>query len=178
MNIRSITVQHDPAEDRIILFARQADTEQTLLLTRRLTQGLLAALGKQIQHTQGDQRLAQAGLQDELLSMKHSRALNHVREAQTDRPDLGAALKRLPTRLLTSIEIRDQGLTRLLVFGDASGEVASIAFDAAQIHWFVGRLATHSHNAGWGNPMPIPGWLDQSAGAKGVVGQDTFRSIH
>jgi hypothetical protein len=95
---------------------------------------LLNALSKQIQHTQGDQRLAQARLQDGLLSMKHAQAVNHIRETQADRPALSAEPKQRPTRLLTSIEIRDQGAGSLLKFSDANGEVASIALDAAQVH--------------------------------------------
>lgn len=178
MKIQSLTVQHDPAEDRIILLARSADAEQILLLTRRLTCSLLAALSKQIQHTQGDQRLAQAGLQDELLSMKHTRALSRVREAQADRPAVSAAPQRLPTRLLTKIGIRDQAQGRQLLFSDASGEVASISLDAAQLHWFVGRLATHSRSAGWGNPIPVPGWLEPNASAEPAPGQSTARSVH
>jgi integrase len=55
--IESLTVQHNPAQDRIAMFVRHADTEQVLFLTRRLTFGLLNALSQQIQHTQGDARL-------------------------------------------------------------------------------------------------------------------------
>ena len=178
MKIQSLTVQHDPAQDRIALFVRLADTEQILFLTRRLTFGLLNALSQQIQHAQGDTRLAQAGLQEELLSMKHARAVNHIRETQADRPAVSAAPKQLPTRLLTSIEIRDQGTGRLLKFSDVNGEVASIALDAAQVHWFVGRLATHSRSAGWGNPIPVPGWLEPNASAEPAPGQSTARSVH
>jgi hypothetical protein len=179
MKIQSLTVQHDPAEDRIVLLARIADAEQILLLTRRLTYGLLGALGKQIQRTQGDQRLAQAGLQDELLSMKHARALNRIRKAQADRlPAVSPAPQRLPTRLLTTIEIRDQGQGRQLVFSDTQGEIASIALDAAQLHWFVGRLATHSRNAGWDKPIPVPGWLEQNTNAEPTVSQQPSRSVH
>lgn len=177
MNIQSLTVQHDPAQDRIALFVRLADAEQILFLTRRLTFGLLTALSKQIQHTQGDQRLAQAGLQNELLSMKHARAVNHIRKTQANRPALSAAPKQRPTRLLTSIEIRDQGAGRLLIFSDANGEIASIALDAAQVHWFVGRLATHSRSAGWGNPIPVPGWLEPNTNAEPAP-QQTGRSLH
>jgi hypothetical protein len=178
MKIQSLTVQHDPAEDRIVLLTRSADAEQILLLTRRLTCGLLAALSKQIEHTQGDQRLAQSGLQDELISMKHSRALSRVREAQADRPAVSAAPQRLPTRLLTKIGIRDQAQGRQLLFSDARGEVASIALDAAQLHWFVGRLATHSRKAGWGNPVPVPAWLEQNPSPEPASGQQAGRSLH
>jgi hypothetical protein len=34
MKIQSLTVQHDPAEDRIVLLARSADAERILLLTK------------------------------------------------------------------------------------------------------------------------------------------------
>lgn len=144
------------------MFVRLVDTEQILFITRRLTFELLKALSQQIQHAQGDSRLAQAGLQDELLSMKHARAVNHVRETQADRPVFRAAPKRLPACLLTRIDIRDLGTRRLFKFSDVSGEVASVTLDPAQLHWFVARLATHCRSAGWGNPMPVPAWLDQN----------------
>ena len=132
MKIQSLTVQHDPAQDRIALFVRLADAEQVLLLTRRLTFGLLNALSQQIQQTQGDQRLAQAGLQEELLSMKHARALNRIREAQVDRVVVSESPERLPTRLLTQIEISERPQGRLLIFKDASGEIARMALAACR----------------------------------------------
>lgn len=179
MKIQSLTVQHDPAEDRIILLARSADALQILLLTRRLTFSLLAALGKQIQHTQGDKRLAQAGLQDELLSMKHSRALNRVREAQSDQRVVSAAVERpLTRRLLTKIQIRDKSDRHQMIFSDAGGQVASIVLDAAQVHWLVGRLCLHSRKAGWGTPIPTPSWLEQNANTELVPGHNSARLLH
>ena len=178
MKFQSLTVRYEAAEDRIVLLGSHAKAAQTLLLTRRLTFALLNALSQQIQHTQGDQRLAQAGLQDELLSMKHARALNRIREAQVDRVVVTESPERLPTRLLTQIDISERPQGRLLIFKDASGEIARMALDAAQLHWFVGRLATHSRTAGWGNPIPVPGWLDPNANADPAPGKATGRSVH
>jgi hypothetical protein len=95
-----------------------------------------------------------------------------------DQRAVSAAPKRLPAQLLTKIEIRDQGQGRQLVFSGDRGEVASIGLDAVQLHWFVGRLATHSHNAGWGNPIPVPGWLEPSTSTGPVPGQHPARSVH
>ena len=178
MKFQSLTVRYEAAEDRIVILGSNPKAEQILLLTRRLTFGLLSALSQQIQQTQGDQRLAQAGLQDELLSMKHARALNRIREAQVDCVVVSESPERLPTRLLTQIEISDRPQGRLLIFKDASGEIARMALDAAQLHWFVGRLATHSRTAGWGNPIPVPGWLDSNASAEPASGKSTGRSVH
>jgi hypothetical protein len=178
LKFQSLTVRYEAAEDRIVILGSHPKATQILLLTRRLTFGLLNALSKQIQQTQGDQRLAQAGLQDELLSMKHARALNRIREAQVDRVVVTESPERLPTRLLTQIEISERPQGRLLIFKDAAGEIARMALDTAQLHWFVGRLATHSRTAGWGNPIPVPGWLDANASADPAPGKSTGRSVH
>jgi hypothetical protein len=116
LKFQSLTVRYEAAEDRIVILGSHPKATQILLLTRRLTFGLLNALSKQIQQTQGDQRLAQAGLQDELLSMKHARALNRIREAQVDRVVVTESPERLPTRLLTQIEISERPQGRLLIF--------------------------------------------------------------
>jgi len=161
MNIQTLTVHHDPAEDRIVLFARQSDTEHVILLTRRLTIGLLGALSKQIKHTQGDLHLAQSGHQDALLAMKHTRALGQVQDAQLAGPVVFGILNRQPRRLLSEIEIRVHKGAMRLNFSDVNGVIACIAFDPAQIHWFVSRLMSHIRKAGWGHPIPVPVWLDQ-----------------
>lgn len=178
MKILSVTVQHDPAQDRILLIARDAVAEQVLLLTRRLTFGLIATLGKLIQQSQGNSRLADIGLQSELLSMKHAHALSQIREAQVDCAPPKPAPQRLPSRLLTQIDIRDDPSGRILVFFETASPIAQLALDARQLHWFVGRLATHSRIAGWGGPVPVPEWLDQTAATEFAAGQAKTHSVH
>ena len=163
MKIASVTVQHDPAQDRIALVARDSRVEQVLLLTRRLTFSLLAALGKLIAQSQGDSRLAQVGLQGELLSMKHAHALSQIRQSQAGQPSPKAALQRLPSRLLTKIDINSDANGYLLSFSDPDGQIASLGLDARQLHWFVSRLASNSQAAGWGQAIPAPDWLTGAA---------------
>ena len=176
MKIQSVTVRHDAAQDRIVLVARDSQSEQVLLLTRRLTFSLLTALGKLIAKSQGNTRLEQAGLQDELLSMKHAQALSQVRQSQADQASPRAPSKRLPSRLLIQIDIKSDANGHLLSFSDSGGLVANLALDAGQLHWFVERLATHSQAAAWGRAIPVPEWLAVEAKAGALQGR-TY-SVH
>lgn len=171
MNIQSLTVQHDLAEDRIALLARDAERQQLLLLTRHLSFRLLEALARELQQQQGDERLAQVGLEDELLSMKHARALGAIREVQRDQapPPVIAAVD-LPVALVREINLHPTRNGRILVFrAEPKRELARLALDNAQLHWFVGRITTHAQKAGWGKPIPVPGWLEP-AGPQSVPG--------
>jgi hypothetical protein len=86
--------------------------------------------------------------------------------------------QQLTRRLLTKIQVRDKSGRHQMIFSDASGEVASIVLDAAQVHWLVGRLCTHSRKAGWGSPIPTPSWLEQNAKSELVQGHSAPRLLH
>ncbi len=180
MKISALTVQHDKLQDRILLVARNTNTEQVLFLTRHLAFALLATLGKLIQQSQGDSRIAQAGMQTELLSMKHAQALSQVRAVQSSdqSPSMTSAPRRLPDCLLTQIDIHTDPGGRTLIFCDTEGQVARLTLDARQLHWLIGRLATHSRNAGWGDAIPMPDWLDQDAIAEFAANQAKTQSVH
>jgi len=159
MKIQAITVQHDAQQDRIALVSRHADAQQVLLLTRRLAFSLLTALGKIITQSQGIHRLQQSPLQDEWLSMKHAQALSQVRQLQAGQAKSMAPAQRLPSRLLTQIDLETRSDSHTLRFSDTAGFIAELSLDARQLHWFVGRLATHCQAAGWGQAVPVPDWL-------------------
>lgn len=162
MNLQSLTVQYDPAQDRLFLIARDEEVERVLLMTRRLSFSLMGALGRLIQQSQGSQQVEAAGQLAELLSMKHVHALSQVRTAQAEHPPSRPAPRRLSSRLITQIDIRAEAPGRVLVFSDSKGPIAQFPLDARQLHWFVGRLVSHSRAAGWGDPVPVPAWLDQA----------------
>jgi len=172
MNIQSLTIQHDLAEDRIALVARDAERQQLLLLTRHLSFRLLEVLARALQQQQGDQRLAQVGLEDELLSMKHAHALGAIREVQRDQaPPPAMATVNLPAALVREINLHPTRNGRILVFrAEPARELARLALDDAQLHWFVGRMTTHAQKAGWGKPIPVPGWLEP-AGRQSVASE-------
>jgi hypothetical protein len=177
MKILSITVQHDPVQDRILLLARDSLEQQPLFLTRRLAFGLLSALGKLIQQSQGNSLMANSGLQNELLSMQHAHALTKIRESQPDHSSTQLSHKRLPDRLLSKIDINNELPKRNLIFSDLHGPIASLVLDARQLHWFIGRLASHCRSAGWGDPVPTPEWLDPSTSVEFVSSQARTHSI-
>ncbi len=178
MNLQSLSVQHDPAQDRLLLIARDEEAERVLLLTRRLSFSLLGALGRLIQQSQGSPQVAAAGQQAELLSMKHVHALSQVRAAQAGLPPPRPAPRRLPSRLVTQIDIRAETPGRVLVFSDGDGPMARLPLDARQLHWLVGRLVTHSRAAGWGDPLPAPAWLDQAGSPEFAATQAAAHPLH
>lgn len=180
MNVQRLTVQYDQAEDRIALLARDAERQQLLLLTRRLSFRLLESLARGLRQQQGDQRLAQVGLEDELLSMKHVLALGAVREAQRNQELLAEVAKakaNMPVALVREINLHSTRNGRILIFrAEPELELARLALDNAQLHWFVGRVLMHAQQAEWGKPIPVPGWLEPARGAS--VSRSSTGELH
>jgi hypothetical protein len=132
-------------------------------MTRRLVFGMLTGLAQQVQKTQGDARLAQHGLQDDLLSMKHACAVAQVRGAQVGIPPPPKP-SRLPMHLPTRVDMtRDADGGMSLHFFSDDREIGQLAFGERELHWFLERLVAHARQAGWGEPIPLPLWLSQAA---------------
>ncbi len=159
---QTVTVKYDSIQDRIAVVVRLPDSAFILHLTRRFTFGLLAALSRQVQKSQGDARLAKAGLQDELLSMKHARAVMQVRNAQVDAPRAPPVPDELPVRLPTRVDASyaPEGMASMVFFTD-DAEVGRLIFRTRELHWFMERLVAHARQAGWADAIPVPEWLAQ-----------------
>ncbi len=168
MESQTITVNYDSLQDRIVVFVRGAVSSYALQLTRRFTFAMLAALSRQVQNTQGDTRLAKAGLQDELLSMKHVHAVSQIRNAQAEAPSSPLPPLQMPAEMpihLTSrVDIRhdSDGATTLLFFV-ADETVGKLVFQVRELHWFLERLLAHGQQAGWSDAVPVPAWLTQQS---------------
>lgn len=184
MGFQTLTVKYDSLQDRIVVIVRVPAGDYALLLTRRLTFGLLALLARQIQQIQGDERLAQAGLQDELLSMQHVRAVTQIRTAQAGAATPNAPApppsspsshsfhsfhsqpmpERLPSHLPSRVDVTHEAdpvnLIRLTFFSGAEAkELGRLIFRTNELHWFLDRLLTHAQAAAWAEEIPIPAWL-------------------
>ena len=178
MNIQSLTIQFDAVEDRMVFVARSAEAEQRLLLTRRLVFELLSFLARQLQQTETEARIAPAGMEQEVLAMKHVRALEQVRHTQGGKPAPPVSRAPKPACLVTKIELQDTAAGRLIVFHDLHAAAGRLMVDPAQQHWLVGRLAVHARRAGWGDPLPLPAWLEQSVAEREPTGARGVRSFH
>ena len=168
MRAQTLTVKYDQVQDRIVVIVRVPGADYALLLTRRFTCGLLTMLVRQVQQAQGDARLAQAGLQDELLTMKHVRAVSQVRGAQVDvslsLSPLPPLPERLPSHLPTRVDAApDAEGGVLLTFFVAAEVLGTLLFRPRDLHWFLERLLAHAKAAGWGEAIPVPEWLSQGA---------------
>ena len=89
----TLTLGYAALEDRLQLLVRQAQQEQVLWLTRRLTQGLLELLARLVQQSikapalpPGQSADLVAAWQEDWLALQHVRAVAQVREAQRDQP--------------------------------------------------------------------------------------------
>lgn len=162
MGFQTLTVKYDSIQDRIVVIVRVPGADYALLLTRRFTCGLLAMLARQVQQTQGDTRLEKAGLQDELLSMKHVRAVSQVRSAQADASPPPPLPERLPSRLPTRVDVTHEAdEVALLTFFAGDEVLGRLVFRPRELHWFLERLVAHAGAAGWGDAIPVPEWLAQ-----------------
>lgn len=159
---QSVTVRYDPVEDRVVVIVQSSETAFIMHLTRRLTTRLVPALSRQLATRQGDARLKKAGWQDELLSIKHGRAVLQVREVQMEallgRRPIELPVHR-PTRVNSSVD--PQGMTSLTFFTDEC-QVGQLFLGLRELHWFLDRLVSIDREAGWSELMPTPAWLAPS----------------
>ena len=158
--IHALTFGFNKKEDRLILTCRLGGAQpQPLWITRHLAFALLQGLGRLLQKDAAPPA-ADPRIEATYMSMTHARALHRVDQRRAGKAPPAPADAPLPPRLLTEIRIGKTREKRRLRFLSEGSAVGYLDLDAAQLHWFVNRLARFCHDAGWGRPIPSPEWIE------------------
>ena len=160
-------------EDRIIIAVDLSpEHELAMLLTRRLTRNLLAALAKMMSDrgpaaaVAKDPVTAAANpvLRDTILDFEHSQSVatavaeGHMRNETREKPPA------VPPRLVREVKIvpkPDSGLA--LIFGTGE-QVLALEIAPDRIHMVIETFVQMAERAGWHFP-PIASWLDPAKAA-------------
>ncbi len=164
--VTAMSVNFDPAEDRIILDCQlAAGTTVRLWLTRRIARRLVQRLSAWLGHSSPvAARIAQPGLREDVLQMEHRSQRLAVAQQNRDAPTVRAdpAPAAPSGRLITGIGFADLTDSRFgvgLILDKGQRPSLEIRFARPQVHWWAGRLDRLAQSAAWDLGQGDRGWL-------------------
>lgn len=166
---QTLSLVYIEKEDRLLLTLGAKEVRLRLLLTRRLTGGLINALADLLVKTSPGAKQASKDVRESMLLFEHHEAVQAAArrnaagaakaKAETD---AAAPPKLLPPVLLAAVDIGRKGERFTLVFKGPQQALASFQASRHELHQVLDLLRSKTLSAGWALSIDA-GWLDAGA---------------
>ncbi len=155
----SISMSYNEREDRIFVDARGAEGNAHLVLTRRITRGLLGTFATLLEKSSVAVSRAPADMRSDVIAVEHLSALRHAREPQSSLPDANPHL--YPPILVDKVDVQVTRTSFRLMFHGSDGPVAGLSLSRSKFHRLVAAIDHLSSSAEWNIRGGIA-WLEGS----------------
>jgi hypothetical protein len=170
-NMNSLTVFYNENEDRLVLLFGTADVKLRLLLTRRLTSGLINAMADVLAQFSTSAKQAPLDMRDSVVLFEHHEAVqaaaNQKAAAGSAKaaPSKTTAPQLLPPMLVNVVDISKKDDRFALIFKVQEKPIAAFKVYLQEMHQVLDLLRSKSIAAQWALSIEAP-WLDASASAQ------------
>ena len=170
INAQSYHLRYLPSEDRMLLSVSVPSTgEFGVVLTRRLTLGLLKALAKIAIERSTEKASVNPVLRDTLLDFEHSKQVAAALAQGKLREEKRDTELTVPPKLICQLTITPKKDGSLTIVFDHPEQLLTLAIEAGRLHMVIETFVRVAERADWDFP-PLAGWLDPAKQAAGAAG--------
>lgn len=169
-SINSLSLGYSENEDRLVLLLGTQDVKLRLLLTRRLTGGLINALADVLAQSSPSAQQAPLDMRDSVVLFEHHDAVQAAARQKanagnaTATADKASAPNLLPPMLVTVVDISKKADSYALIFKGPE-PIAAFKAQRHELHQVLDLLRSKSLTAQWALSFDA-GWLDASAASQ------------